>query len=232
MSSGLQPETASREQMEDAVAAYLSADPGFFLRHPELVARLDLRHGCDGAASLLEYQVDVLRREAGELRGQLATLLDNARHNEEVARRLHALVLDLLETDRLDELFTVLYQALESGFYSELTVLRIFGAPVAAQHRGLAEFVAPKVPLPEAFQPLFQRMTPRCGRPPRECLSLLFEDRAEEVGSACLLPFHAGRHPGVLAIASRSVERFHANMGTHYLRQLSDMLGRLVGLRL
>ena len=33
---------------DDAVAAYLETDPEFFLRHPELTARLRLPHGPRG----------------------------------------------------------------------------------------------------------------------------------------------------------------------------------------
>ena len=64
---------------DTAVAAYLEADPEFFLRHPELTARLRLPHGPEGTLSLVEHQMGLLRAQVEDERRLLAQLIARAR---------------------------------------------------------------------------------------------------------------------------------------------------------
>ena len=61
-----------------AVLAYLEADPKFFLRHPDLTARLRLRHGPEGTLSLVEHQMGLLRAQVEGERRLLAQLISRA----------------------------------------------------------------------------------------------------------------------------------------------------------
>lgn len=221
-------ELLDAEDRESAVARYLAEHPAFFLRHPSLVRDLEIPHPVHGAVSLIEHRVHSLRKEAQDLRGQMAGFVDNARSNEELARRLHALLLELLEADRLDELLATLYQALEQRFQAELTSFRLFTDPISRDNRGLAELVGPAVTLRRPFQALLDGMEPRCGAGDSAQLAALFAERACEVGSVALIPIAAGPAQGVLAVASRDPHRHRPGTGTHYLRQLGDVVGRLV----
>jgi uncharacterized protein YigA (DUF484 family) len=82
---------------EDAVADYLLANPDFFERHGNLLARLKLPHHRDSAAiSLHERQLHVLREKHAALEGKLRELIENARANQVVVDRVHRLTLRLL----------------------------------------------------------------------------------------------------------------------------------------
>ncbi len=214
----------------DSVAEYLRRNPDFLVHHPELVAVLRVPHDCGGAVSLIEYQVDALKAQCRDLRERLASLVDNARGNEELAQRLHRLVLALVENHGLDDLFATLYQGLEDGFGADLVALRIFAESARGEDRGLAELVGP-VPEAQLFARLLDSGQPRCGRPGADQLVWLFGERAPRVGSAALVPLTIGERRGVLAIASHAEGRFHPSMGTLYLRQLAEVLGRLLAPR-
>jgi hypothetical protein len=62
-------------------------------------------------------------------------------------------------------------------------------------------------------------------------LAAVFGERAPRVASAAVLPLSIGDRRGVLAIGSHNASRFHPSMGTLYLRQLADLLGRLLARR-
>jgi uncharacterized protein YigA (DUF484 family) len=218
------------EGLEDTVVQFLREQPDLLARHPGLVMSLRIPHECGGAVSLIEYQVDALRRECQELRQHLSSLVDNARSNEELSQRLHRLVLTLVDSQGLDELFTALYQGLEEGFSADRVSLRLFADAADGADRGLAE-LAGRVPDEDLFASLFTGAQPVCGPLDQSCAQFLFGDRRGEVASAALVPLLVGERRGVLAIGSRSARRFQPSMGTLYLRQLAQVLERLIAPR-
>ena len=215
---------------EETVVQLLREQPGFLARHPDLVKSLRIPHECGEAVSLIEYQVDALRRECQELRQHLASLVDNARSNEELAQRLHRLVLTLVDSPGLDELFTAVYQGLEEGFGADRVSLRMFAEALDGEDRGLAELAGP-VAAQELFSSLFAGGQPICGPLGEDFAEYLFGDRRGEVASAALVPLLVAERRGVLAIGSRSASRFQPTMGTLYLRQLAQVLERLIAPR-
>lgn len=229
MVTGRDSQTATVESdLEETVARYLLEEPDFLLRNPQVLNTLSVPHDCGGATSLIEAQVAGLKRQCADLNERLEALVNNARGNEELAQRLHRLVLDLLESASLDEIFTALYQGLAEGFGADQVSLRVFAEAGEAGDRGLAELMgdAGEVSL---FSDLFAGGQPVCGALKPEQGVFLFGERVEQVGSAALLPLAVGERRGVLAIGAKSVGRYHPSMGTLYLRQLSDVLGRLIG---
>lgn len=221
------PRALAQADVEATVLRHLREHPDFLLRHPHLVHALRVPHECGPAASLIEYQVASLRRRCEELRGRLAELVDNARSNEELAQRLHRLVLSLVESPGLDELFTALYQGLEEGFGADMVRLAVFAEARHGEDRGLAELLGDS-PEADRFASLFAGGQPHCGPLPQEWAGFLFAGRAGGVASAAVLPLLIGERRGVLAIGARAAGRFHRSMGTLYLRQLADVVGRLI----
>ena len=79
------------------VKTFLEEHPDFLVEHPDLLETLQVPHGLDGpAVSLVERQVQVLRDRQVESRQRLAELVRNARDNETLVGRVHALALRLL----------------------------------------------------------------------------------------------------------------------------------------
>lgn len=213
---------------EADVAEYLRKRPDFFLRQPDLLEELHVPHACGEAVSLVEYQISVLRERNQRLRRKTQELVNNARRNEELSRRLHRLTLGLLECTGVDDIFATLYGMLVNDFNADMVVIRIFGRPVSPGDVRLAEFADDNLDGAGLFESVFAEGKPVCGWLQTTQLAYLFGDRAAEVGSAALLPLADHRAFGVLAIASRSAQRFHAGMGTLFLRQLSEVVARVI----
>jgi uncharacterized protein YigA (DUF484 family) len=222
------PQMLACADSDESVVRYLEENPEFLLHHPQLLRSLHVPHECGGdAVSLIEAQVRALRARNAQLHEHLTTLLDNARNNEELAARLHRMVLALIESPTLDEIFTTLYQGLEEGFGAHCVSLRIFADAADIRDNGLAELVA-DWPHRYLFKALIDGANPVCGPLDSQLARALFAERAQQVSSAAVLPLMVGEYRGVLGIGSRHATHFHAGMGTMYLRQLADVLARLL----
>lgn len=66
----------------DIVSDYLREHPDFFEQHPDVLRDLKISHVGDGAVSLVERQVAVLRERNSELRRRFDALISTAEQNE------------------------------------------------------------------------------------------------------------------------------------------------------
>ena len=213
---------------EDAIADYLREHPDFFDRHPNLLEDLIIPHSCGGAVSLVEYQVSVLRDQVHEMRRRIQSLANKARDNEALSQRLHQLTLSLVECARLDEILTSLYQAMGEDFEAEFAAIRLFAEPVSKADQGLGEFVGAGSEGRELFAQALASSKPLCGHIKESQLGFLFPEHAGEIASGALLPLGDRERFGVLAIGSRDAQRFHPGMGTIFLRQLGEIVSRIL----
>ena len=222
--AGIREESVIRpgadEGVERGVESYLRETPEFFVRHRDLVAGLEIPHEHDGVVSLVQYQAGVLRREVAELRAQVAGLVANARHNEDRAQRMHRLTLRLLEARGLDELLAGFYESMGEVFGVDRAVVKLFRPPISAEHAGLGEFVTGD----GALDAIARSQTPVCGGLDEPRRRALFGGVAAEIGSAMAVGLEDSI--GVLALGSRDPDRFGAQMGTLFLRQLAALLSR------
>lgn len=210
---------------DEAVAGFLRQNPDFFQRQQELLAELYIPHECGSALSLLEYQARVLREANRNLRTKLEELLAVARDNDRVAERMHRLTLELIRAESLDSILFSLKDSLRSDFRADFVAVRLL---VPAQHANAPDLVASGLPELDLFKPTLEEQRPICGMLTQPQLRFLFGDSAHSVGSVALVPIVDHTTLGMLAIGSRQADRFHAGMGTVFLRQLGALLGRAV----
>jgi uncharacterized protein YigA (DUF484 family) len=213
---------------EESIAAYLRDNPDFFDRHPKLLEDLVVPHSCGGAVSLVEYQVSVLRDQVHEMRRRMQSLANNARDNEALSQRLHQLTLSLVECTRLDEVLTNLYQAMGEDFKADFAAIRLFADPMSDGDRGLGEFAGKASDAKELFSQVLAVNKPICGHFKEKQLAFLFPENGSEIASGALVPLGQNARFGVLAIGSRDAQRFHPGMGTIFLRQLGDIVSRIL----
>jgi uncharacterized protein YigA (DUF484 family) len=209
------------EDREQEVADYLGDNPEFFERHLGLLRDLKIPHPTDDrAVSLMERQVLTLRDQVERYRGQLEDLIEVARENERLNRRLHELTLALIETGTLDEVLNTLQDELRAQFDADAVELRLFSAS------DLDQAVNEGEPGPDMFRDFMEQGKPKCGELQQEQLAYLFGSQANETGSVALVPITGERTLGILAIGSRDASRFHSGKGTEFLRRLGDVVGR------
>ena len=208
----------------DLVAEYLQNNPDFFNQHPEILTELQIPHQAGGAVSLVERQVAVLREQNRQTRKRLHELIEIARHNEELARRMHQLALTLMEADAPEDIFQTMYENLKKNFHADRAVVRLFAEPAYVDSFPIAEFSGKDVAGQSLFKSMIERRMPLSGRMKRRQQKFLFGDDGDAIASSVMVPLHGNGWSGILGIGSFDAERFQSGMGVELLAGLGEIL--------
>jgi uncharacterized protein YigA (DUF484 family) len=206
----------------DQVADYLRANLEFFSDHLDLLEDLLIPHPSGTAVSLISKQLEILRNRNREMEAQLASLIEIAKSNDTSFNRMHKLTLALLETSTLEETVSSLEEVLSGYFMTDFVAVRIITSKPDAALPHL--FLAPDSAELEQFLPIFAADHPKCGRPTLAQAKILFGASALDVQSAAIIPMKFADMSGILAIGSRSNDRFHYSMGSLFLTHMSEII--------
>ncbi len=209
---------------EQAVADYLRAHSDFFARHDALLTTLTLPHEAGGAISLVERQVALLRQQSEQQKAQLEELITVARENDRLNTQLHQLILLLMECQGLEGLMTLIVSRLRRDYAADVACLHLLAKPQDDSLAERDEFVRDA----EAFRGPFQRQLsnskPFCGRLKDEQREMLFAERADDLGSAVVLPLGTEGRIGLLAIGSSDANRFDSASDTSFLQRMAQVI--------
>lgn len=210
---------ATNEKLsESQVVEWLSRHPDLFRQRPELLDDLELPHDA-GTNSLIEVQVERLRKENRQLNAQLQTLAGIAGENERLMQRLHQLTLEIMTSASTAEFIERLIARLAGDFEAASVRLHLLDS-----HEQLSSIGAVAIHTdepPDWFRNIMKGGEIVFGRLTRKKLEFLFPERPEEIGSAALVPVN---NTGLLAIGATSPERFHPGMGTLFLELLGTTI--------
>ena len=230
MSATRKPDRKSALSAE-RVASFLRENPDFFDRHADLLLDLRVPHSSGtGAVSLVERQIEVLRRRNEKLRLTLEEYVANARASDELAGKLNQLVTRLLaETDATARLRALPAQ-LRTIFSLDFVRLLLFDA-ARDDCAGIAGLNAtPREDLMAAgLSAVLKANAPRCGRYNEEQRKFLFGSEAGDVASVALAPLGRQGKLGLLALGSRDPDHYHRGKSTEFLGRVSAVVAVAVG---
>lgn len=224
---------ARRQEKGEITAAeveeYLRQHQDFFHHHLDLLEGLRLPHPCGEAVSLVSRQIDLLREKNRKLQVQLNDILQIARDNDALFRRIHQLTLALLDATSLDDALAGLRWLLHECFQADFVAVRLIHPVVDSPIADL--YIAQDVEALTQLDPWLEAGEPECGQPTSEQARFLFGADAHEVLSYAVVPLRHAGLKGLVAIGSRSSNRFEAGMGHLFLSQMGDIVAaRLVSL--
>lgn len=233
---------------EDDIARFLGNTPGFFERHAELLASVQLSspHGAR-AVSLQERQAELLREKIRLLEQRTMDMVRNGSDNAAIADKLHQWSRALLQVDAPGALPQAVLEQLRTQFDVPLAALRIWGLwqETGADTAGATGDAAVAAdPVLAALTPFTQGASadvralaasltmPFCGP------NLGFEPAqwlAGQAGEAparslALLPLRAGAIDsatpafGLLVLGAADPQRFDAHMGTDFLARIAELV--------
>ncbi|MFQ5468878.1 MAG: DUF484 family protein [Gammaproteobacteria bacterium] len=221
------------------VVNYLQAHPEFFNNHPELLADIHVPHATGATDSLIERQVSVLRDQNRHYRHQLEDLVKIARENDKLIARIQHLTLNLLDTNNLNEILALIHTSLVRDFQADAMTLCLFSSQreVTLDSNVIKQMdvmlLAPDDEHLVSMQSVIDSGEPVCGKLNQDVLDDLFGSKAAAIRSAAQLPLIShlnltGQQKpyGLLAIGSQNESKFHAAMGTVFLRYLGDLVSR------
>ncbi len=206
---------------ESDIANYLANTPGFFERHAELLAAVQLTspHG-QRAVSLQERQMEMLREKIKGLEHKIMEMIRHGQENVAIADRLQRWTHAILLTANAHALPAVLVSTLQHEFLIPQAALRLWGADAAYAALPATQQVTADT---QAFAASLSQ--PYCG------INSGFEatrwlDDAGTVVSTALIPLRAGPGPeafGLLVLGSPDPTRFTAEMGTEFLMRIAQI---------
>ncbi len=207
--SAIDPKQA---ELEDLVAEWLRATPGFFERYASLLNEIRLKHPHeDRAISLQERQMTLLRTQNQELNRRLSEMLHFGSRNDKTQQSLVAWLLRLMAANIKTDVDSAITAGLAEVFEVESAQLlspnTAFGpwidTPLCGSVKELASASVDLLATQVTIDPEWQSMV-AIGLP-----------LGKSVGAA--------QSPAVLLLASKDETRFTADMGAFYLRQIAEL---------
>jgi hypothetical protein len=206
---------------ESDIANYLANTPGFFERHAELMASIQLTspHGAR-AVSLQERQMEMLRDKNKGLEQKIMEMIRHGQDNVAIADRLHRFTRAILLAGSPGALPAVLIDTLKHEFMIPQAALRMWGADEAYAALPFTQGAS------EDTRSLASSLSlPYCG------LNSGFEaaawlDDAATVLSIALIPLRAEADEpafGLLVLGSPDPTRYGAEMGTEFLQRIGEV---------
>jgi uncharacterized protein len=204
---------------EADIASFLANTPGFFERHAELLASVQLTspHG-QRAVSLQERQMEMLRERIKGLELRIVEMIRHGQENLAIADRLHRTTRRLLVTADAAQLPQRLVESLKHEFLIPQAALRLWG--LGAGH----EDAAYSATVSDDAKSFAASLTmPYCG------LNAGFEatrwlDEPSSVASMAMVPLRQGETCfGLLVLGSPDPTRYAADMGTEFLMRIGEV---------
>ena len=155
-------------------------------------------------------------------------LIEIARQNEELARRMHQLALTLMDATNTREIFSILYENLKRNFRADRVAVRLFAAPAFIDTFPGEEFAGCDLIEENLFKSVIEKRMPISGRLKRQQQVFLFGDDGDEIESAVIVPLHGEEWGGVLVIGSTDPEKFQESMGVELLANLAEVLSLII----
>lgn len=202
-----------------AIAQYLANNPEFFQEHAGMLAQIQLSSPLTGrAVSLQDRQIEVLREKHKVLELRMGELMRLAHENDEITRKLQTWTRTLLLARNDVDLPHTLTTGLQSIFGVPYSTLRIWRAAPDYAHTWFSQGVTEDAQL---FANSLQ--APYCGKN-NDFEAVRWLEDAPEVQSTALLPLRIETVPdafGLLVLGSPDATRFHADMATDFLVEIS-----------
>ncbi|SDC88325.1 hypothetical protein SAMN05192589_103456 [Paracidovorax valerianellae] len=209
---------------EDDIAEFLAQTPGFFERHAEVLASVQITspHG-QRAVSLQERQAEMLREKIKGLEQRIMEMVRNSNENAAIAQKIHRWTRELAEARNPSSLPFVVEEGIRRLFDVPQAALRLWD--VAPTYAG-ADYAQGASADARAFASSLTM--PFCGP------NLGFEPTAwlpdaGQVQSLALLPLREGAIDspspafGLLVLGSPDPLRFDASMGTDFLARMAEL---------
>ena len=218
----------SESLSENLVTDYLKNNPNFFVENPLILTELKIPHESGTAISLVEKQLAILRSQNQETQKKIHELIEIARQNEELARRMHQLALTLMDENDPEDIFSTLYKNLKKNFYADRVIVRLFANPAFIDSSATDEFVGKESIEESLFKCIIEKREPLSGKMKPQQQVFLFGDDGDDIASSVMIPLHGVGWGGILAIGSFDAERFQPGMGIELLANLGEILSFII----
>ncbi|VAW79188.1 hypothetical protein MNBD_GAMMA12-416 [hydrothermal vent metagenome] len=207
------------------VINYLRTNPDFFLDNTSLLANLEVPHPVNGAISLIEHQVRVLRAKNAKLNQKLKEMIGNARINDKLNERMFHLAGALIRVTNLEDTLMVIEESMYDDFEADAVAIKLYDPDMKLPISHNQSLLIQNEAILSSFGKVIKSRKPYCGSLKNLQLEFLFGKKGKKILSNALLPVGHKFEYGFVAIGSQDRKRFHQSKDTSFLAHLSELLG-------
>lgn len=206
------------------VIDYLGRNPNFFLDNPTLLSKLNLPHITGrNISSLIEYQVDHLRKNEQLLKTQLETFTNNQEQNDRLAQETYKLALELMDATNIEMLYDKLFLFLKTEYQcSHLMVFLFVEKRPYNDYRNL-RFKPIHSKLRYLFSGLYNVNKPLCDSLPSEYIDALFGVDSTKIKSTVTLPINNEEPLGLFILGSQEYNAYRHGFSINILNHLKNV---------
>ena len=217
------------------VADYLLNNKDFFHKHCSLLAELSLFQNNGQIIPLAEKHIErlkkenvQLKRENGQLNAQLNEFIEIANENEALTIKINQLILSLIDTKSLQEIFSVLYNELCKSFQTDRVAVRIFAKARKKSNYSGIEFCGRDHQKTKLFDKILKSKKATCVNMTIQQQEFLFGNGINNTASSVIIPLHTGNWQGILSIGSLDPDRFQKDMQFDLLMHMVAILNFII----
>ena len=207
------------------VLDYLRSNPDFFHENSSLLGALDIPHPVNGAISLIERQVRVLREKNNKLNRKLKEVIGNARINDKLNERMFHLAGALIRVTSLEDTLMVIEESMYDDFEADAVAIKLYDPDMKLPVSHSQSVLLQNEAILSSFGKVIKARKPYCGSLKTLQLEFLFGKKGASIMSSALLPVGYKFEYGFVAIGSQDRKRFHQSKDTSFLSHLSELLG-------
>ena len=197
---------------DEGVAVYLTENPDYFVKNPEVLKQLNIPHALNGnVQSLIERQVSILREENKELKKAIKHNDDLSDVQRHLKQHVYQFTFELLSVETVSELYRLLCLSLGKWFAATWVRLFIFDGNSKMEHIGGIHFLGHESKLRFNFTELLNRNKPLCSSLQTEQLQMLFNQETDRVKSNLVIPVKQADWNGLFVLGS--IERDQYGVG-------------------
>ena len=210
----MESDSSKQHSTAEAVLHFLAENPDFFDQYPEALGELSLTHVGDGAVSLVERQVVVLRERNAELRRRLDLLVSRAEQNEALLAATQEVIASLAARSQQEDI---------SALFSSL-MRKHFDIDHATYHPLDDEGASPAS---KTALHLLGTKSAASGPVRSHELNALFGVNASDGSAAIATVTLRSGLKGFIAVGSSDAIRYSAADGTMFLEYLAKVMASL-----
>jgi len=217
---------ANKEPVDNlpVVIDYLERNPDFFLDNQTLLSKLTLPHITGKSiSSLIEYQVDRLRKNEQLLKTQIDTLSSNQEHNDRLANEAYKLSLELSEMTSLEKLYDKLFLFLKEEYQCSDLLIFLFVEKRPRQDYHNLRFKPIHSKLRYLFSELYNFNKPLCDSLPSEYIDALFGKDSSKIKSTVTLPINNEAPLGLFILGSQEYNAYRHGFSINLLNHLKNI---------
>ncbi|MBF0266136.1 MAG: DUF484 family protein [Gammaproteobacteria bacterium] len=207
---------------EKTTIDYLQNNPDFFQKNQNLLHNLKLPHSNGNTISLIERQVDSLRKNNQKLNNQLNDLFAIAKENESSSRKMHELILALLSSQSINDVYKVIEEKITHHFSVDAIKLKVFTESEGLSNCSNNICIANDSIEAKSLLRIVNHREPVCG-----FFDSITFDKTNQVSikSMAVLPLYVDKNIcfGCLILGSNNSQHFSPDVGTIFLQNLSEV---------